>query len=93
MTQVTNFLNKWGMLVLIFIALMIWMKACGIASTQSATKKEIKALDSTLRKEIKIEGLKTSKRTLYDWNSVIRTVNRPDDLINEYDKQINQLSK
>ncbi len=42
---------------------------------------------------MEIEGLRTSKRTLYDWNAVIRTTVRPDDRMNEYDKQIQALQK
>lgn len=42
---------------------------------------------------MEIEGLRTSKRTLYDWNAVIRTTVRPDDRMNEYDKQIKALQK
>jgi len=64
-------------------------------------KSEISSLDSTLEanfytkgeldKKLEIEGLKTSKRTLYDWNAVIRTTVRPDDRMNEYDEQIKAL--
>ena len=43
--------------------------------------------------KMEIEGLKTSKRTLYDWNAVIRTTTRPDDRMNEYDEQIKALEK
>ena len=46
-----------------------------------------------MRKEIEIGGLKTSKRTLYDWNAVIRTTVRPDDRMNEYDQEIKKLEK
>lgn len=42
---------------------------------------------------MEIQGLKTSKRTLYDWNSVIRTTVRPDDAMNAYDSQIEALEK
>lgn len=42
---------------------------------------------------MEIEGLRTSKRTLYDWNAVIRTTVRPDDRMNEYDEQIKKLEK
>jgi hypothetical protein len=42
---------------------------------------------------IEIEGLKASKRTLYDWNAVVRTAVRPDDRMNEYDAQIEKIQK
>jgi hypothetical protein len=56
-------------------------------------KTEIKVLKQELQKEIKVEGLKASKRTLYDWNTVIRTTERPDDIMNRYDNEIQQLTK
>lgn len=39
------------------------------------------------------EGYAITKRTLFDWNSVVRTVARPDDIMNEYDKKINEINK
>jgi hypothetical protein len=42
-------------------------------------------------KDLSIEGLKISKRTLYDWNSVVRTSVRPDDRMNQYDEEIKNL--
>jgi hypothetical protein len=48
---------------------------------------------SDLKKMIEIEGLKASKRTLYDWNAVVRTSVRPDDRMNEYDAQIEKIQK
>lgn len=49
-------------------------------------KEEMKTL-------IEIEGLKTYKRTLYDWNAIVRTAIRPDDRMNEYDQQIEALER
>ena len=46
---------------------------------------------SDLKKMIEIEGLKASKRTLYDWNAVIRTTVRPDDRMNQYDSEIEKI--
>ena len=48
---------------------------------------------SDLKKMIEIEGLKTSKRTLYDWNAVVRSAIRPDDRMNEYDAEIQKIEK
>jgi hypothetical protein len=42
---------------------------------------------------IEIEGLRASKRTLYDWNAVVRTAVRPDDRMHEYDAQIEKIQK
>jgi hypothetical protein len=38
-----------------------------------------------------IEGYEVSKRMLYDQNAIVRTVQRPDDRMNEYDAKIKQL--
>lgn len=46
-------------------------------------------LDTRLR----IHGLETSKRTLYDWNAVVRTVIRPDDRMKQYDEEIEKLRR
>jgi len=46
-----------------------------------------------VEKLVKTEGLRSSKRTLYDWNAVVRTAVRPDDRMNEYDKEIQALEK
>jgi len=40
---------------------------------------------------MEINGLETSKRTLYDWNTIVRTTVRPDDRMNEYDQEIKAL--
>lgn len=83
--------------VLIFF---IFIKSCGTSSEVNRLSKELKAsnqkIDSLtikMRKEIELGGLKTSKRTLYDWNAVIRTTVRPDDRMNEYDQEIKKLEK
>lgn len=44
-------------------------------------------------KKGEIENLKTSKRVLYDWNSIVRTVVRPDDRMNHYDQEILRLEQ
>jgi hypothetical protein len=92
--------NIWA--ILLFFVLVIFLKQCSITREQNKISKDIKSIrtqmDSLTSKkdiirEIKIEGLKTSKRTLYDWNSVIRTTTRPDDRMNEYDQEIEVLEK
>lgn len=49
------------------------------------------SLGKRIAKEVQIEGLRSSKRTLYDWNAVVRSAVRPDDRMNEYDKEIKVL--
>lgn len=68
-----------------------------LAKIEKQQKALVERIDSTytvsLQRAVEIEGLKISKRTLYDWNSVVRTAVRPDDRMNEYDKQIDLLQK
>lgn len=78
--------------VLIFF---IFIKSCGTSSEVNRLSKELKitnqkvdSITIKMRKEIEIGGLKSSKRTLYDWNSVVRTTVRPDDRMNQYDQEI-----
>jgi regulator of extracellular matrix RemA (YlzA/DUF370 family) len=65
-----------------------------IEKQQKQTNQQIDSFYSKrIEKAIQIEGLRVSKRTLYDWNSVVRTAVRPDDRMNEYDREIEKLSK
>jgi hypothetical protein len=57
------------------------------------TNQKVDSLSIKMRKEIEIGGLKASKRTLYDWNAVVRTTVRPDDRMNQYDEEIKKLEK
>jgi hypothetical protein len=100
MENLTKFANKYGMLIIIILFFMTLMKTCSISNDISALKKsqrrleiEFKSVPKRIEYDMKIEGLKISKRTLYDWNSIVRTVQRPDDVIKKYDDEINQFEK
>jgi len=86
-------------LTFIFI-FFIFIKSCGTSSEVNRLSKELKitnqkmdSLTIKIRKEIEIGGLRSSKRTLYDWNAVVRTTVRPDDRMNQYDEEIKKLEK
>jgi hypothetical protein len=90
-----------GMINLVLCAIL-FLKECGFSRDQTKITKSVKSIESRLDsiptssdldKMIKIEGLKSSKRVLYDWNSVVRTAVRPDDRMNEYDVEIEKLEK
>jgi hypothetical protein len=91
MNKLIEFFKNYGTMIITGLLLLILLKQCAVVTTQKGIKKEISTLDSTLHKEIKIEGLKTSKRMLYDNNAIIRTTIRPDDKMNEYDAEIKAL--
>ena len=56
-------------------------------------KKDFELTIRNLLIDIKIEGLKTSKRMLFDQNAIVRQVTRPDDRMNVYDAAIEELEK
>ena len=79
------------------------MTMCSVHSTSKTVSKLTREVDTLNRvvvqkqeveKIIKVEGLKISKRMLYDNNLIVRNSNtRPDDKMNEYDLEIAKLEK
>ena len=59
----------------------------------TVNKQDFARTIENLRIDAKIEGLKTSRRTLYDWNAVVRQVTRPDDQVNKYNEEIEKLDR
>lgn len=95
--------------LLIACLLMMFLSTCNSCSSKSEMTRVKKELVKTQEKldslnsniftkselsiKLEIEGLKTSKRMLYDQNAIVRTTVRPDDRMNEYDTQIKELEK
>lgn len=90
-------LEQKSWLISLVILLLVFFQTC-------SNNKRISALEKTVTKttqenndkivnEFKIEGLRISKRFLYDNNSIIRTTIRPDDRMNQYDEEIKKLEK
>lgn len=85
--------------ILIIFLVLFFVQQCNTSNKISKLEKQVKLVNhrvdsvytSDLQKMIQIEGLKTSKRTLYDWNAVIRTVMRPDDRMQQYDTEIEKI--
>lgn len=93
-----KFIEKYFKLFVLFLGLLLLMQQCrtnnkikSLNKTVLTQSEKIDSLNIAIVKNIKIEGLKTSKRTLYDWNTVIRTTTRPDDLMIRYDLEIEKL--
>ncbi len=107
--NLNNGLNNGLIYVLYIICILTVLDACNgcnIKKELTRTKKEIVKLQNEIdslkhstynKKELdirmEIEGLRISKGTLYDWNSIVRTVVRPDDRMNSYDNEIKKLEK
>jgi hypothetical protein len=88
--------------VLIALTAMNSCNSCNHSTQESKTAKAIRAMDSTINQRptfgqvdtiIRREGLRISKRSLYGQNAVLRTAARPDDLMNQYDAEIDSLSR
>jgi hypothetical protein len=101
MQKIMKFIEKHGLIIILMLIILATctenmskrMNEKKLYRQLDSIKTEIKLTKQELKKEIKVEGLKTSKRTLYDWNTVIRTTNRPDDIMIRYDNEIDSLIK
>jgi len=76
-----------------FLLLLNTCTSCSTNKKVTKLEKRIDSLENTVatQRDLEIEGLRASKRTLYDWNAVVRTAVRPDDRMNEYDREIQKL--
>ena len=99
-TQQMSFAQKvknvsWA--IVLFFALIATYQTCSTSRKVAALKVQLQekmdslATKDELRKTVEIEGLKVSKRMLYDNNAIIRTTIRPDDRMNQYDEEIKKI--
>lgn len=102
-----NFFNKYVNIAIYVLVVLTMLNGCNTCSGRKDTQRLKKEVDSlsveiqTLRKttydrkeldtRIAIEGYEISKRMLYDNNTVVRTTQRPDDIIIGYDNKIKEL--
>jgi len=83
--------------IVLFMAFIVMYQSCSTSKKLASMKAKLdNSLDSLatkkeLSKEIRLEGLRTSKRMLYDNNAIIRTTVRPDDRMNQYDEEIKKI--
>lgn len=96
-----NFIKLHFEKIVLALLVLLFVQQCSTSRKVSGLEKQTKVMNtridsvytSDLKKMIEIEGLKTSKRTLYDWNAVVRTAIRPDDRMNQYDAEIEKIQK
>lgn len=94
-----NFIKLHFEKIVLALLVIIFVQQCSTSSRVSKIEKQAKTMNtridsvytSDLKKMIEIEGLRASKRTLYDWNAVVRTAVRPDDRMNQYDAEIQKI--
>ena len=84
----------------LFFSLCTFFSTCSNSSKIKTLNKQFDAKqksDSVAQHNnsvmIQIEGYKISKRMLFGQNAVLRTTERPDDLMNQYDNEIGKLQK
>lgn len=96
-----NFIKLHFEKIVLALLVLLFVQQCSTSRKVSGLEKQAKVMNtridsvytSDLKKMIEIEGLKASKRTLYDWNAVVRTAVRPDDRMNQYDAEIEKIQK
>lgn len=96
MNKVLNFIDNWGLRFSTLVILIVFLKTCGTNSKIERVNKDvdhlnkrIETLETNLRKEIKIEGLRSEKRMIQSTDRKILDVNRQ----NEIDKELQTLEK
>jgi hypothetical protein len=97
MKTVTNFLEKYGLVLV--IGLIVLQTCVSSSNKRISEKKVLNELDSikvelnnlktSLQKEIKVEGLKSEKRMIQSTDRKILDVNRQA----EIDKELKQIEK
>ena len=96
MLRFLNFIDKWGVRISTILILVIFLKTCNTNGKVESVKKQVEVLNHKvdtlnvdLRKQIKIEGLKSEKRMIQSSDRKILDVNRQ----TEIDKEVSQLEK
>ena len=105
---ILKIIEQYGMVVVLLLTIIIFFRGCGVNGDKEYVDEGFNnKLDSIvlvvdgvktviqkdLIKEIKIEGLKTEKRTLINTNDIFLTNTRPDARFLEIDKEIEKLEE
>ena len=88
MKPILNFIDAWGVRIMFFLVIIIFFKTCTTNTRVQNVNDSVDSLSVKLRKEIKIEGLKSEKRAIQASDRKILDVNRQ----TEIDQEINKLT-
>lgn len=99
-----EFFKKWGIFIILFFNIIIFFSTCGTKSKIDKLEKRVITLeesinfnDSINKKMMSIDREilmnETSREIIYNWNAVVRTTERPDDIMNKYNLEISRLNK
>lgn len=89
MKAILNFIDAWGIRIMFFLVIIIFFKTCTTNTKVQNVNDSVDSLSVKLRKEIKIEGLKSEKRAIQASDRKILDVNRQ----TEIDQEISKLEK
>jgi hypothetical protein len=88
MKTILNFIDAWGVRIMFFLVIIIFFKTCTTNTRVQNVNDSVDSLSVKLRKEIKIEGLKSEKRAIQASDRKILDVNRQ----TQIDQEINKIS-
>jgi hypothetical protein len=88
MKSVLNFIDVWGIRIMFFLVIIIFFKTCTTNTRVQEVNDSVDSLSVKLRKEIKIEGLKSEKRAIQASDRKILDVNRQ----TQIDQEITKIS-
>jgi hypothetical protein len=89
MKAILNFIDAWGVRIMFLLVVIIFFKTCTTNTKVQNVNDSVDTLSVKLRKEIKIEGLKSEKRAIQASDRKILDVNRQ----TEIDQEIFKLEK
>jgi len=89
MKAILNFIDAWGVRIMFLLVVIIFFKTCTTNTKVQNVNDSVDTLSVKLRKEIKIEGLKSEKRAIQASDRKILDVNRQ----TEIDQEISKLEK
>jgi hypothetical protein len=88
MKGILNFIDAWGVRIMFLLVVIIFFKTCTTNTKVQNVNDSVDSLSVKLRKEIKIEGLKSEKRAIQASDRKILDVNRQ----TQIDQEIKQIS-
>ena len=88
MKPILNFIDAWGVRIMFLLVVITFFKTCTTNSRVESVNDSVDSLSVKLRKEIKIEGLKSEKRAIQASDRKILDVTRQ----TQIDQEINKIS-
>ena len=88
MKPILNFIDTWGIRIMFFLVVITFFKTCSTNSKVQDVNDSVDSLSVKLRKEIKIEGLKSEKRAIQASDRKILDVTRQ----TQIDQEISKIS-